>query len=101
MNLNTPWPTSKSGHEDISLRVKKLGRKFRVGDLVTVVEIPSDLTDAAGIGTPMVFKRARGKIFRVEGFGKYGHIELKVTKRDTIWIEPEFVAAAGKPRQKQ
>jgi hypothetical protein len=74
--------------------------KYKVGDWVRVVKIPSDLTDPAGIDTPGVFKRALGKTFRIEGFGDYGHLELVVAERrpsskryesDTIWIEPEFV----------
>ena len=74
--------------------------EFKVGDLIRVVKIPSDLHDAAGIGTPEVFRRTLGKIFRVEGLDKYGHLELVVAERkaskntyssDTIWIEPEFV----------
>jgi hypothetical protein len=73
---------------------------YRVGDLIRVVKIPSDLHDAAGIGTPDVFRRALGRTFRIEGFDKYGHLELVVAERkasedrytsDTIWIEPGFV----------
>lgn len=78
------------------IRVKKRHPKFRVGDHVQVVQIPPSLTDAAGIGTPAVFKRAFGRIFRIEGFGPYGHIELVVDRRHTIWIEPEFVVRVEK-----
>jgi GNAT superfamily N-acetyltransferase len=69
----------------------KLAGELRVGDFVRIIQIPNGLTDAAGIGTPDVFKRALGKSFRIEGFDLYGHIELIVSRRDTIWIEPEFV----------
>jgi hypothetical protein len=72
--------------------------RFRVGDWVKVVGIPSDLKDPAGIGTPKVFERAKGRTFRIEGFDPYGKIELVVTKRHTIWIEPDFVVRAEKPR---
>jgi len=71
--------------------MKKGHRKFHVGDRVKIVKIPGNLSDHAGIGTPEVFERALGKIFRIEGFGPYGHVELIVSRRDTIWIEPEFV----------
>ena len=80
--------------------VKPGDSQFRVGDLIRVVQIPADLHDAAGIGTPEVFHRALGKTFRVEGFDEHGHLELVVAERkasaeryasDTIWIEPEFV----------
>ena len=74
-------------------------REIRKGDMVRVVAIPPDLDDRAGIGTPQVFELAPGKTFRVEGIGKYGHLELVVRQTstdssytsDTIWIEPEFV----------
>jgi hypothetical protein len=74
--------------------------QFKVGDLIRVVRIPTDLHDAAGIGTPEVFQRALGKTFRIEGFDEHGHLELVVAEHkasrehfasDTIWIEPEFV----------
>ena len=70
-------------------------RTFHIGDMVRVIKIPPDLDDAAGIGTPDVFARALGKTFRVEGIGEYGHLELVVSQRDSIWIEPEFVEAIG------
>ena len=80
--------------------VKPSSSSFKVGDLIRVVRIPSDLHDAAGIGTPAVFQKALGNTFRIEGFDEHGHLELVVAERkasaeryasDTIWIEPEFV----------
>jgi hypothetical protein len=74
--------------------------RFKVGDFVRVVKIPSDLRDTARLGTPRVFEQAVRKTFRVEGFNEIGHLELVVAERqpsqdtyqsDTIWIEPEFV----------
>jgi len=82
--------------------------QFRIGDLVKVVQIPSDLNDAAGIGTPELFQRVVGKTLRIDGFGEYGHLELNVLDdgsqapdycHDTIWIEPEFVEAVGDATQ--
>jgi hypothetical protein len=70
-----------------------------VGDYVKVVKMPANLSDPAGIGTPAVFKRAQGKTFRIEGFDLYGHIELVVSRRDTIWIEPEFVVYVEKSKR--
>jgi hypothetical protein len=72
------------------LAIKKCTH-LKIGDRVKIVKIPEDLVDSAKIGTPQVFARALGKTFVVCGFGDYGHVELNVTKRDTIWIEPEFV----------
>jgi hypothetical protein len=80
--------------------VKPRETRFKVGDLIRVVQIPTDLHDAAGIDTPEVFQIALGKTFRVEGFDEHGHLELVVAEHkasgghyasDTIWIEPEFV----------
>ena len=76
----------------------KRQRPFKVGDSVTVKRIPADLTDSAGIGTPGVFKRALGKTFRIAGIAEHGHLELEVTRRDSIWIEPEFVVRAERRR---
>ena len=78
--------------------------QFRVGDLVKVVQIPADLHDAVGIGTLQLFQHVLGKTLRVDGFGRYGHLELNVFDdgsqapdycHHTIWIEPEFVEAVG------
>lgn len=80
------------------MKVLNSVRKFQIGDFVKIIQIPNDLTDAANIRTPDVFKRALGKTFRIEGFNRYGHIELVVTRRDTIWIEPEFVVPVPKSR---
>jgi plasmid replication initiation protein len=68
-------------------------RMFQIGDRVKVIAIPPDLHDAARIGTLEVFQRALGRTFRVEGIGEHGHLELVVSRADTIWIEPEFVEA--------
>ena len=90
---------------------KRRTRRFRVGDIVKIIKIPSGLTDPAGIGTAKVFRRALGKTFRIEGFHTYGHIEIIVREHrrspnryqsDTIWIEPEFVRLAEtRPKPKQ
>ena len=76
---------------------------FKIGDMVTVTHVPPGLHDAAAIGTPKLFARVLGKTLRVDGFGRYGHLELNVLDdgsqapdscHHTIWIEPEFVKAA-------
>jgi hypothetical protein len=49
-----------------------------------------------------LFARVLGKTLPVDGFGRYGHLELNVLDdgsqapdycHHTIWIEPEFVEA--------
>jgi hypothetical protein len=74
-------------------------KTFKVGDRVRIQKIPSRLSDSAGIDTPGVFSRALGKTFRVAGIAEEGHLELEVTKHDTIWIEPEFVARVERRRK--
>ena len=73
-----------------------------------IAKVPPHLTDSASIDTPGVFKRALGKIFRVEGFDKHGHLELVVAERrsspnkyesDTIWIAPRFVTRVERRRK--
>jgi len=81
--------------------MSKTIHKLQVGGFVKIIKIPSDLTDAAEIGTPKVFARALGKVFKIAGFDRYGYVELKVGKNDTIWIEPEFVVHAEKPRPRK
>jgi hypothetical protein len=78
----------------------KTHRKFKIGDRVKVIGNPPDLDDSAGIDTPGVFKRSLGRTFSIRRFGKYGHAELEVTKRDTIWIEPQFLSPAKIKRTK-
>jgi hypothetical protein len=75
--------------------VKTSSATFKVGDLVRVAKSPTGLHDAAGIGTPGIFQEALGKRFRVEGFNSIGFVELKVTKADTIWIEPDCLVLEG------
>ena len=74
-------------------------REIRKGDMVRVIGVPANLHDRAGIATPRVFDSALGKTFRVEGIGEYGHLELVVSRSDTIWIEPEFVEAVTMHRK--
>ena len=68
--------------------------KFAIGDRVEVIGVPS-ITFPPGardeMGTKKLFKSMVGKVYTVRGFGKYGHVELKPTRKDTVWIEPEFL----------
>ncbi len=77
--------------------------KYKIGDLVTIIQIPSDLQDHPELKTKTVFELCLGKTYRIQGFDRYGHLELSVGKEvgnrvggylNTIWIEPEFVVPA-------
>ena len=74
--------------------------RFKEGDFVRIMKIPSDLDDSAGIGTPGVFARALGGTFRIDGIDEHGYLEIVVAERrptpttyesDTIYLEPGFV----------
>ena len=79
-------------------------RAYKIGDVVRVTQLPPDIRTLPK-ESRAAFRYAVGKTFRVEGFGRYGHLELVVHERrpsrdryesDTIWIEPEFVVLAEK-----
>ena len=72
-------------------------RKFRVGDRVRLNTLPPNI-ETMPHETQQVFKLSIGKVFKVEGFGRYGHVELQVGPEidamvsgfmNTIWVEPE------------
>ncbi|MCX6900697.1 MAG: hypothetical protein NT105_18610 [Verrucomicrobia bacterium] len=78
----------------------KQPKPIKIGDKVRVLRIPPSVEKKWPEETRQIFRRCVGKILRVDGFGKVGHLELNV-KDDgsqspdycahTIWIEPEFV----------
>ncbi|HKW32346.1 MAG TPA: hypothetical protein VJN92_05050 [Candidatus Acidoferrum sp.] len=68
--------------------------KFRVGDKVKVVGM-SPVTFPPGVkdelGTEKLFKGMLGKVYTVQGFDKYGNVELAPKRLNTVWVEPEFL----------
>jgi len=51
------------------------------------------------LGTKKLFKSMVGKVYTVQGFDKYGNVELRPKRLDWVWIEPEFLKLrARKPR---
>ena len=75
-----------------------------------VVDIPEDAKDPnfdlkhdtkeCKFRTAELFRFCVGRVFTVNGFGRYGHVELQVDRSSevrkkgfsgTIWIEPEFL----------
>jgi hypothetical protein len=71
----------------------KLKSSFRKGDLIRVARIP-EAVEQMPLETRTIFREAQGKTFVVQGFGRYGHLELdvsRVRKRNFIWIEPDCV----------
>ncbi len=75
---------------------------LQVGDRVKVLSLPS--LDGMAPETRAAFEYALGKEFLVEGLGRYGHVELVLGPEadallggfmNTIWVEPEHLAAVG------
>jgi hypothetical protein len=69
-------------------------RSFKVGDKVKVIGVPTlsvsrGLED--GLGTKKLFKNMLGKVYTVQGFDEFGHIELHPKRLHHVWIEPEFL----------
>jgi ribosomal protein L21E len=73
---------------------------FKVGDRVRITRVPPSVEREMPSETVELFRRCVGQVFRVDGFGEYGHLELNVSddgsqapdySKHTIWIEPESV----------
>ena len=73
---------------------------MKIGDQVRVLQVPTDIDKEKFPETYSVFRHCVGKTLKIEGFGRYGHIELWVNDDGTqatdccqhsIWIEPELV----------
>jgi len=94
-------------------------QSFKIGDRVQIVDIPEDLKDPAydskdsdrrEMRTAELFRFCLGRMFPVEGFGQYGHVELEVGKNravskrfgrwQTIWMEPEFLKRVASSKGK-
>jgi hypothetical protein len=65
---------------------------YSVGDLVRVSAVPPSVLAEMPEETVSLFHRCVGQPFRIVGFGRYGHLELRVSDHDTIWIEADYVA---------
>ena len=78
-----------------------MNKKFRIGDKVKVVGM-SPVKFAPGVkdelGTEMLFKRMLGKVYTVRGFDRYGNVELRPKRLDTVWVEPEFLKLRARKR---
>ncbi len=68
--------------------------KLKIGDLVKVIKYrPGKYAPGVQdeLSTEKLFKSMVGKSYRIEGFDRYGHLELRPKKLDTVWIEPDLV----------
>jgi len=87
----------KSGLQYLAMR-----RKFDVGDKVKVVGM-SPVTYAPGVkdemGTEKLFKSMLGKVYTVQGFDRYGNVELHPKRLNSVWVEPEFLKLRARKRK--
>jgi len=80
-------------------------RKYKIGDTVTVIAYtPACYAREAmdELGTEQIFKDMVGRSYRVHGFDQYGHLELRPTRSDTIWIgQKDVKLRAESPKRKR
>jgi hypothetical protein len=73
-------------------------RKLKIGDTIEVIG-HRPATYAPGVkdelGTEKLFESLVGRRFKIRGFDQYGHIELRPTRKDTVWIETDLVNLVG------
>jgi len=92
---------------------------LEIGDRVKVVDISSDLKDPSydladaerrEMRTAELFRFCLRRVFTIYGFGRYGFVELEVSKSprvrkkfglNTIWIEPEFLKRVRKRKTQE
>jgi hypothetical protein len=78
-------------------------RKFKVGDKVTIVGLPSIKFPPGAkddLGTNKLFRYMLTKVYTVRGFDKYGHVELRPNRNNAVWVEPEFLRLRARKRRK-
>jgi hypothetical protein len=95
----------------------RVRHSFKVGDRVLIVDISADMKQPSydlkddehkEMRTPELFRFCVGREFVIQGFDRYGHLELhvgddrevqrKFGPHHTIWVEPEFLKLAGKKK---
>ena len=78
-----------------------MSKKFRVGDKVKIVGAPP-VTFSHGVkdelGTEKLLNSMLGKVYTVGGFDKYGNVELRPKRLNTVWVEPEFLKLRARKR---
>lgn len=110
-NGSTKTAAAKVARKNRLIR-RRLG--LEIGDRVRITDISPDLKDPkydlkdAGhreIWTAELFRFCLGRVFTIYGFGRYGYVELEVSKSpvvrkkfglNTIWVEPEFLKRVRK-----
>jgi hypothetical protein len=71
--------------------------KLKIGNTIEVIgyrpaKYPPGVKDE--LGSEKLFESLVGRRFKVKRFDQYGHVELRPTRRDTVWIEADLVKLA-------
>lgn len=79
--------------EGAALAGNVVKQELKIGDTVVVVgyrpgKYPAGVKDE--LGTEKLFKSLVGRQLKIKGFDQYGHVELRPTRKDTVWIEPDL-----------
>jgi hypothetical protein len=72
--------------------------KLKVGDMIKVIKYrPGKYAPGVKdeLGTEKLFKSMVGKKYEIRGFDRHGHVELRPTRLNSVWIEPELVELAA------
>ncbi|MGB2665374.1 MAG: hypothetical protein WAK48_15315 [Candidatus Acidiferrum sp.] len=81
-----------------------MSKKFRIGDKVKVVGM-SPVTFPPGVkddlGTEKLFKSMIGRVYTVQGFDKYGNVELEPKRLNTVWVDPELLKLRTRKSKKR
>jgi len=78
--------------------------KFRVGDKVRLVGMPPIIFPPRfkdDLGTKKLFKSMLGKVYTVQGFNRYGYVELQPRRMEWVWVEPEFLLLKTRARKQR
>lgn len=80
-------------------KARMMKQKLKVGDKIRVIGYrPGKYATGAvdDLGTEDLFKSMVGRCYKIRGFDKYGHIELRPKPLDTVWIESDLIELVRK-----
>lgn len=53
------------------------------------------------LGTEKLFKSMIGRVYTVQGFDKYGNVELEPKRLNTVWVDPELLKLRTRKSKKR
>jgi hypothetical protein len=113
MKRNKKKPSTKSTRAAREGGPYDLRHNFRERDRVRICDCPEaykdrNFKDDPEMRTAELFRFCVGKKFMIQGFDRYGYIELRVDENpavkrkfglNSIWIEPQFIELITKTRR--